>query len=80
MKSTGMVRKIDALGRLVIPKEIRKSLGWENCDPCEFFVDGEKVVVGKYNPGCKFCGTIEKDMKEFGGSLICESCRQEISS
>lgn len=58
MKSTGMVRKIDKLGRVVIPMELRRTMGIDEKDPLEIYVDGEKIVLQKYRPGCIFCGTI----------------------
>lgn len=79
MKATGMVRNVDNLGRVVIPKELRTTLGIENGDPVEIFVDGEKVVLKKYQPGCHTCGVVEGEMSYFYGRPICEKCVREIS-
>ena len=50
MKSTGMVRKIDELGRVVIPMELRKTLGIDKQDPLEIFIKGDQIVLQKYQP------------------------------
>lgn len=77
MKSTGIVRNIDELGRLVIPKEMRKKLGIANTDPVEFFVEDDKIIVKKYLPVCHFCGT-DENVSEFKGKNICRDCIDEI--
>ncbi|MBY9081050.1 AbrB/MazE/SpoVT family DNA-binding domain-containing protein [Paenibacillus sp. HN-1] len=66
MKSTGIVRKIDELGRLVIPIELRRTLNLEIKDPVEIFVDGEMVLFRKYAPGCAITGS-QKDLVGFEG-------------
>lgn len=72
MKATGVVRRIDELGRVVVPKEIRRSLGIETGDkdtagdPIEFFVDGDKIILRKYVPGCAITGSVD-DLVSFGG-------------
>lgn len=53
MKSTGIVRKVDELGRVVIPKELRRTMGIEEKDPLEIFVDGDKIILRKYEPSNK---------------------------
>jgi transcriptional pleiotropic regulator of transition state genes len=73
MKSTGIVRRIDDLGRVVIPKELRRTLGVASLDPLEIFVDGDKIILKKYNPGCTLCDSLT-DLKELSGKLICASC------
>lgn len=83
MKATGVVRKIDELGRIVIPKEIRSTLGWEtkvdgkDGTSLEIFLEGERVIFGKYNPGCVLCGSIH-DLTRFREKNICESCIEEL--
>lgn len=79
MKSTGIVRNIDELGRLVVPKEMRKKLGIANTDPVEFFVEEDRIILKKYLPVCHFCGASEK-VSEFKGKNICESCISEIKA
>jgi transcriptional pleiotropic regulator of transition state genes len=78
MKPTCMVRKVDDLGRIVIPKEIRKSFGIEDQDPLEIFVDGEFIVLKKYEPACCFCGEA-RDMVNFSGKLVCKSCIAKLN-
>lgn len=73
MKATGIVRKIDELGRIVLPKELRGVLGLEVKDPVEIFMDGEKIILKKYNPGCIFCGESD-EWQEFKGKKICNNC------
>lgn len=73
MKSTGIVRRIDELGRVVIPKELRRTMGIENLDPLEIFVDGDKIVLKKYSPGCTLCGSLE-DIDHIAGKPICRAC------
>lgn len=77
MKSTGVVRKVDDLGRIVIPKELRRTLDIKEKDPLEIYVDGEMIVLRKYQPACIFCGEA-KDIVEFKGKKICEKCRQDF--
>lgn len=78
MKSTGIVRSLDSLGRIVIPIELRKTLGIGDSEPMEIFVDGEDVVLKKYQPGCNLCGSIEGKMSFFYGKTICNKCVSEI--
>ncbi|NMA85831.1 MAG: AbrB/MazE/SpoVT family DNA-binding domain-containing protein [Tissierellia bacterium] len=77
MKSTGIVRKVDELGRVVIPIELRRNLDIEVKDALEIFVDGEQIVLKKYAPACIFCGQA-KDVENFKGKNICPACREEL--
>jgi len=77
MKSTGVVRKIDDLGRVVIPMELRRTLGLEEKDPLEIYTDGDRIVLKKYAPGCTFCGQTE-GLKSFFGKLVCTGCADAI--
>lgn len=77
MKSVGIVRKIDNLGRLCLPVEIRRILGLKLNSPMEFYMDGENVVIRKYDPSCVFCGGVEHTVK-FGEKLICPKCLNSI--
>ena len=78
MKTTGMVRNLDKLGRLVIPKETRKVFDINEGDPIEIFTDGDKIILKKYNPGCHCCGNVG-DLKEVMGLKICNDCLKELS-
>ncbi|AGB42185.1 looped-hinge helix DNA binding domain, AbrB family [Halobacteroides halobius DSM 5150] len=77
MKSTGIVRKVDGLGRMVIPIELRRTLGIDTKDPLEIYVDGNKVILKKYEPACVFCGNAG-DTIEFKGKIICSECLDEM--
>ena len=78
MKSTGIVRNIDELGRIVVPKEIRRKLGIENTDPVEIYVDGDKIILTKYLPVCHFCSGSD-GVIDYKGKKICKSCIDDIS-
>ena len=77
MRSLGIVRNLDQLGRLVIPKEMRKVFDINAGDPVEIFTDGDKIVLRKYNPGCHCCGNVG-DLKEVMGLKICPKCLEEF--
>jgi transcriptional pleiotropic regulator of transition state genes len=78
MKSTGMVRAVDKMGRVVIPKEIRRQLKVENdVDSFEIYMDGDKVVLKKYQPTCIFCDSLA-DSVEFGGYNVCTDCIEKL--
>lgn len=79
MKSTGIIRNIDELGRLVVPKELRNKLGIGKNDPVEIYVEGEKIIIMKYHPVCHFCGGTGQ-LSDFKTKKICESCIAEIRS
>ena len=73
MKSTGIVRKVDELGRIVLPIELRRILGIEEKDRIEIFVDGESIILRKYQSGCIFCDNA-KDIINYKGKNICPDC------
>ena len=73
MKSTGIVRKVDELGRIVLPIELRRTLGIEEKDRIEIFVDGESIILRKYQPACIFCDNA-KDIINYNGKNICPDC------
>ncbi|ALS16892.1 AbrB/MazE/SpoVT family DNA-binding domain-containing protein [Clostridium butyricum] len=77
MKSIGIVRKVDELGRIVIPMELRRTLGIAEKDAVEIFVDGEQIVMKKYNPSCIFCGEA-RNVISYKGKNICKDCLEEI--
>ncbi|NLK51448.1 MAG: AbrB/MazE/SpoVT family DNA-binding domain-containing protein [Syntrophomonadaceae bacterium] len=78
MKSTGIVRKVDELGRIVIPIELRRTLGIEEKDALEIYVDNEKIVLKKYEPACVFCSSAD-DVNHFRGKNVCRQCMQEMT-
>lgn len=77
MKSIGVVRKVDELGRVVIPIEVRRSLGIAEKDPLEIYVDSENIVLKKYEPTCVFCGEAGEILR-FRGKNICTDCIKAI--
>ncbi|MDL2234251.1 AbrB/MazE/SpoVT family DNA-binding domain-containing protein [Ruminococcaceae bacterium OttesenSCG-928-L11] len=77
MKSTGIVRKVDDLGRIVLPKELRKVLNIEERDPLEIFVDGSYIMLQKYEPSCIFCGNADKVIV-FKGKNVCQDCVENL--
>lgn len=79
MKSTGIVRRIDELGRVVIPIEIRNKFDIKVKDPVEIFVDGSSVVIKKYEPNCVFCGN-SKNLVEYNDKLVCTKCAKKLSA
>lgn len=79
MKSTGIVRKVDDLGRVVLPIELRRTLDIAEKDSLEIYVDGEKIILRKYQPSCVFCGSAG-DVENFRGKNVCRTCIQEIQS
>ena len=77
MKSTGMVRKVDELGRIVLPAEIRQNLDIKVKDPIEIFSDGERIVLQKYQPSCIFCNNVE-DVVFFMDKRVCKTCLAQL--
>ncbi|WP_199615513.1 AbrB/MazE/SpoVT family DNA-binding domain-containing protein [Paenibacillus alkalitolerans] len=73
MKATGIVRKVDNLGRIVLPKELRQTFGIAEGDPLEIFTNGDQIVLKKYAPGCTLCGTVE-DLSYVKGKPVCRAC------
>ncbi len=78
IKSTGIIRKVDELGRVVIPIELRNKLNIFEKDPIEIFVDGSSIILKKYEPNCVFCGTTKK-LVSFNDKLICKKCAEKIN-
>lgn len=77
MKSTGVVRKVDELGRVVLPMELRKTMGISDKDALEIFVDSDTIMLRKYEPACIFCqGTDE--ITYFEGKRICKCCLEKL--
>ncbi len=79
MKATGIVRKVDELGRIVIPIELRKTLGIDIKDPIEIYVDEDFIMLKKYNPACIFCGSMS-ELKNFNGKNVCKKCVTELAN
>ncbi len=79
MKSTGIVRRVDELGRIVIPIELRNKLKIEVKDPIEIYVDGSSIILKKFQEDCVFCGSTKK-VVDYKGKLICSKCMENIAS
>lgn len=78
MKATGMLRKVDELGRVVIPKELRRQFNMtDNKDSFEIYVDNNSIVLKKYQPSCIFCGGLD-NMSKFKGQNVCSHCIEKI--
>ena len=73
MKSTGIVRKVDELGRIVLPIEMRRTLDIAEKDALEIYVEGDNIVLRKYQAACIFCGK-SKEAVEFNGKNVCPEC------
>ena len=77
MKSIGIVRKVDELGRIVLPIELRRTLDIAEKDALEIYVEGSAIVLKKYRPSCIFCDS-SKDIRTFKGKNICPKCLREL--
>ena len=78
MKSTGIVRKVDELGRIVLPIEMRRTLDIAEKDALEIYVEGNAVILKKYKPSCIFCDS-NKDIVQFKGKNVCPKCLRDLS-
>lgn len=78
MKSTGIVRKVDELGRIVLPIEMRRTLDIAERDALEIYVEGSSVILKKYKPSCIFCDAT-KDVTHFKGKNVCPKCINELT-
>lgn len=77
MKSTGIVRKVDELGRIVLPIELRRTMDIGEKDSLEIYVDGGSIVLKKYMPSCVFCNDT-KGIINYKGKNICAACMREL--
>ena len=79
MKATGVVRQLDSLGRIVLPIELRRTLDIRNKDLLEILVEGNSIVLRKYEQNCQFCGS-GRDLTSYKEKMICKSCLKELKS
>ena len=77
LKSTGIVRKVDDLGRVVLPIELRRTLEIAEKDSLEIYVDGDSIILKKYEPACIFCGNAQ-NVTVYKGRNVCEDCITEL--
>ena len=78
MKSTGIVRDVDNLGRIVLPIELRRTLGINVKDSVEIYTDNDTIILKKFQQACVFCGANDK-LSEFKGKMICSRCMNELN-
>ena len=79
MKSTGIVRKIDELGRIVLPIELRRTLEIDIKDSIEIYVENDSIVLRKYEPTCIFCGN-SKELSAFNDKNVCAKCLEKLKN
>ena len=79
MKSTGIIRKVDELGRVVIPIEIRNQFNIVEKDPIEIYVNGSSIILKKFEPNCIFCGNTE-NLLSYNNKLLCSDCASKIGT
>jgi len=77
VKSTGIIRKVDELGRVVIPIELRRVMGIEEKNSIEIFVDSDRIILQKHEQSCVFCGS-DDEIRYYKNKLICEDCLEEL--
>ena len=77
MKNTGVVRRIDGLGRIVIPMEYRRTLGINERDPLSISLAGDRIVVERHKAACTFCGQ-EEGVRTFRGQSVCNGCMEAL--
>lgn len=78
MKSTGIVRRVDELGRVVIPIELRRTFGIEEKDGLEIYTDNDRIILRKHEPACVFCGSAD-EVATFKGKNVCKECLDVMS-
>ncbi len=79
MKATGIVRQLDQLGRIVIPKELRTTFDLNEKDPIEIYVEGNDIILRKYQPACIFCNEAT-DIVQYQGKNVCRSCLEKLKA
>lgn len=78
MKSTGIIRKVDELGRVVLPIELRRTLDLAERDELEIYLDNDKIVLQKFEPSCIFCNSSE-GLVSYRGKNVCQECIRDMS-
>ena len=77
MKSIGIIRKVDEVGRIVLPVELRRKFDINKLDPMEMYTEDDCIILKKYEPTCIFCGE-SKDVFEFNEKTVCKKCAKEL--
>lgn len=78
MKTTGIIRKVDSLGRIVLPCQLRRTMGLEVGEDVEILVDDGRIVLQKFSPACIFCGG-SQSLVVYRGKVVCRACGSAIS-
>lgn len=78
MKSTGIIRKVDELGRVVLPIELRRTLDLAERDELEIYLDNDKIILQKFEPSCIFCGS-SAGLVSYRGKNVCQDCIRDMS-
>ena len=78
MHDTGIVRRVDDLGRIVIPMELRRTLGIKVKDPIAIYVEGDRIILAKHHDACAICGATDAEMVDFRGRAVCADCVSAI--
>ena len=79
MKATGIVRKIDDVGRIVLPMELRKVMNLRGSeDSLEIFTDDDRIILQKYKASCVFCNSLD-DIIEYNGNKVCADCIKKMA-
>lgn len=78
MKSTGIIRKVDELGRIVLPIELRRTLDIAERDELEIFMENDRIVLQKFEPACIFCGSV-RSLATYRGKNICRDCVSKMA-
>ena len=79
MKYTGIVRRIDDLGRIVLPVELRRTLELETGDSLEILVEDNTIILKKYQPSCIFCDSMD-DIMTYKGYNVCQKCMKKLGT
>ncbi len=79
MKSTGIIRKVDDLGRIVLPIELRRTLDIMERDELEIFMENDRIILQKYEPACIFCSSA-RGLNNFHGKNVCGECARKIGN
>lgn len=77
MKAIGIIRRVDDLGRIVLPKELRRTLDLQEKDPVEIYTDGKGIILRKYAPGCAFCGSVN-GIRYIHSTPVCNICANNM--
>lgn len=81
MKSTGIIRKVDELGRIVLPMEIRKTYGIKEKDGIEIYINGEDIILRKHQDNCMFCGnSAASELVEYNDLFVCKDCIELLNA